>query len=216
MSIKIASILATTLALLSSSTHASANHELRNELTWLSERSFSMTDPDDPRHVEIQVNSQTFNRRQSSITLPNGADSLKESYGDWAVECNIVETWKKCSIGQFQYDQQQHAIMFSIEILPPENGDYRGSVRMPFGLKLSDGIRLKLDKQAVEQRGSFATCLLNGCLVPLIFSGSSIEAMKTGKTVVVSATAFSGGQSPTFNVSLKGFAAAIERLRELQ
>jgi invasion protein IalB len=211
-----ASILTAAVALLSGSAHAFANHEARDLRTWLSAHSFYVADRDDPRQVAVQVNAQTSYSGETSATLPNGADTLKESYGDWGVECRIIRTQKKCSIGQFQYDQKQRTMMFSIEILPPEDGDYRVTVRMPFGLSLPDGVRLKLDDQAVERRGSFATCLPNGCLVPLKFSAFSIEMIKTARTMTVSGTALGGGQSVTFDVSLKGFSAAIERLRELR
>jgi invasion protein IalB len=55
-----------------------------------------------------------------------------------------------------------------------------------------------------------------GCLVPFQFTNSSIEAMKGAKILKVGAKAYSGGKDAIFNASLKGFQAAVERLRVLQ
>lgn len=212
---KTATTLAAILLLLSGSAQAYANRPSQDDRTSPIGR-LVMADPNYRRLSEAQGRPQVSGPEQPPTSLPNGADALKESYGDWAVECSIVEARKKCSVGQFQYDQQQRAVIFSIEVLPPEDGGYKIAVMMPFGLNLPDGIRLKLDDGSAEQRGSFATCLPNGCLVPLKFTDSSIEAMKVAKILKVSATAFGDRQNPTFNVSLKGFSSAIERLEDLQ
>ncbi|MGK9264083.1 invasion associated locus B family protein [Sinorhizobium meliloti] len=171
---------------------------------------------DDGRHVDAQATPRTSVQGRKQATLPNGADALKETYGDWAVECTVIGIQNKCSLVPSQHDQQQRASMFSVEILIAESGENRLAVMMPFGLNLADGIRLTLDDRPAEQRGSFATCLPNGCLVPLTLPDASIEAIKKAKNLRVSATAFGGGQGPTFTVSLKGFSTAIERLKNLQ
>lgn len=209
------SLWAAILVLSSANVQAAAYRQSPDEGSWQVGRSVLAADPDNPRQPEAEM-SPYMSGPASSPVLPHGADALKETYGDWGVECRIVQLTKRCSLGQFQYNEEQHTLMFSIEIFPPEDGDYAVAITMPFGLNLADGIRLKLDEQSIEQRGSFGTCLPTGCLVPVKLTSSSIEAMKTAKALMVIATAFSGGQHPSFRVSLKGFSAAIERLEDLQ
>lgn len=208
-------VLAAIFVLLNNSAQASAGHLFDEEKSWLRESGTLLVEPSNRWQLDMQVSPQTSDEEQTS-TLPNGADGLKENYGDWGVECRIVEERRKCSIGQYQYNQQQRVTIFSIEILLSEDGNYSVLMIMPFGLNLSAGVLLRLDDQAADQRAGFLTCLPSGCLAPLKFSPDTIETLKQGKDMRVSATAFGGGQSPTFIVSLKGFSNAIQRLKELQ
>lgn len=208
-------VLAAIFVLLNNSAQASAGHLFDEEKSWLRESGTLLVEPNNRWQLDMHVSPQTSDEEQTS-TLPNGADGLKENYGDWGVECRIVEERRKCSVGQYQYNQQQRVTIFSIEILLSEDGNYSVLMVMPFGLNLSDGVLLRLDDQAADQRASFLTCLPSGCLAPLKFSPDTIETMKRAKDMRVSATAFGGGQSPTFIVSLKGFSNAIQRLKDLQ
>lgn len=211
---RMATLLAAILVVSGGNTQAFAYRKLQDEQSW--PPSNALAHLNGRRWGEVEMTQGTASEEPSSVTLPNGADAVKETYGDWAVECRIAQNARECSVGQYQFDQQQRLLMFSIEITQPKNGDYAAIITMPFGLNLPDGIRLRLGDQPVEQLAAFATCLPTGCLAPFKFSTSSIETMKTTKILTVSAKAYAGGKDTSFNVSLKGFPAAIERLKNLQ
>jgi invasion protein IalB len=212
---KTASLLAAVVVLSSAPAPASVYRESEGEPNWSSGRGFLAANPDEQSQAGFREALPHSAPQRTPITLPNGADEVKEIYGDWGVICRMIQSTKRCSAGHYQFDEKQQALMFSIEIFPPQDGGYAVAVTMPFGLSLPDGIILKLDGQVFE-RGGFATCFLGGCLVPLKFTSANIETMKSAKTLTVDAKAYAGGNDARLSVSLKGFSAAIERLRSLQ
>ncbi|WP_425644175.1 invasion associated locus B family protein [Agrobacterium leguminum] len=148
--------------------------------------------------------------------LPQGADSLKETYGDWALECKAEQTAVKCAVGQFQYDQKNGTAAFAMEVFLARNGAIRIQVLVPFGMKLSEGIRLQLDDEPDERRLDFDTCVSDGCLTSIMLSGQDMNAMTKAQILKVSGVHYSRGQNLTFPTSLKGFSAAIARLESFR
>ncbi|TPN20827.1 invasion associated locus B family protein [Mesorhizobium sp. B2-3-3] len=211
---KAATLVATILLLSGTDAQAAAYRELQGEQGWPGVRNvFLMADPNYGRRSDQGASSMG----RPTVSLSNGADAVKETYADWGVECRVVQNNKRCSVGQFQYVEQQRVLMFSIEIFPPDNnGDYLVAVTMPFGLSLSSAVNLRLDDHAFEQPQNFATCMPAGCLVPFKFSNSSIETMKKARTMVVGGKLYGSEKEANFSVSLKGFPAAIERLKYFQ
>lgn len=155
-------------------------------------------------------------KEDSQPALPNGVDTLKEGFGDWAVECKIVGAARRCSMGQYQQDRKTGRTVIAIAISPTENGSTKIMILMPLGLELAEGIRLKLDNWSVDHTEQFTTCISDGCLVPIAFSDATMEALKQAKTLTIAATVSSSGTSLAFNISLKGFAAAYARLMSLR
>ncbi|EXL01666.1 invasion protein [Brucella anthropi] len=153
--------------------------------------------------------------KKPAISLPNGAASINEIYGDWTVNCIIADNQKRCGFSQEQGNSQTGQRLFAIDLKPPADGQTNGVLLLPFGLKLDDGVKLKLDEQNLGQGARFSTCVPAGCLVPVRFPIVAIDAMKKGEKLVVTATRDGGGEVPTFTVSLNGFAAAINRVAEL-
>ncbi|MGL4289165.1 MAG: invasion associated locus B family protein [Phreatobacter sp.] len=147
--------------------------------------------------------------------LPNGATSINETYGDWTVDCRIIEGRKACALSQSQGNQQTGQRTFAIELRLPENGKTDGVLLLPFGLNLDLGVKLKIDEQDLGQGVRFSTCLPSGCLAPISLPTVATEALKKGTRLIVSATSLSSGEAATFNVSLNGFAAAIARIVQL-
>ena len=80
-----------------------------------------------------------------AATLPNGASSINESYGDWTVDCRIVERRKRCALSQAQGNKETGQRVFAIELQPPGGGKTDGTILMPFGLNLV--CRLLLEKK---------------------------------------------------------------------
>ncbi|MDH4990682.1 invasion associated locus B family protein [Aquamicrobium lusatiense] len=149
------------------------------------------------------------------VSLPNGASSINETYGDWTINCAIADRQKRCGFSQEQGNSQTGQRLFAIELQPPADGQTNGVLLLPFGLKLDDGVKLKLDEQNLGQGARFSTCVPAGCLVPVSFPTVATDAMKKGEKLIVTATRDGGGEAPTFIVSLAGFTAALNRISDL-
>ena len=147
--------------------------------------------------------------------LPNGATAINETFGDWTVDCRIVEGRKGCIMQQSQGNQQTGQRSFAIELRVPQTMRTEGLLLMPFGLNLDQGVKLKIDEQDLGQGARFSTCVPTGCLVPISLPTVATEAMKKGTRLIVTGTTLSSGEAATFNVSLNGFAPALARLTEL-
>lgn len=150
---------------------------------------------------------------QQPATLPGGASSLTETFGDWQVGCVVQGPAKRCAIMQEQANQQTRQRVFAIEIA--NAGDkLEGVLLMPFGLALERGATLQIDDQPITTAVKFRTCLPGGCLVPLTFDAKSIAGLRVGTMLKIRATA-DGGAEQLYSVSLKGFSQALDRINLL-
>lgn len=152
----------------------------------------------------------------TNVSLPNGATSINETYGDWIVNCAIADNRKTCVFSQDQGNAQTGQRLFGIELqAATPAGQTDGVLLLPFGLKLDDGIKLKIDEQALGQGARFSTCVPAGCVVPVSFPKAATDALRKGEKLIVSATRNDTGEPSTFNVSLNGFTSAMNRAAEL-
>jgi invasion protein IalB len=147
--------------------------------------------------------------------LPNGASSINETYGDWTVDCRLIEGQKQCALLQTQVNTQTKQRMFEIQLRTPKDGKTEGTVLMPFGLKIDSGALLTLDDKDLGQPLRFSTCLPQGCLMPVSFTTATIDSMKKAKTLGIASLNLGNGEVVAFKVSLEGFAPAIARVAEL-
>lgn len=149
------------------------------------------------------------------VTLPNGASSINETYGDWTVDCRITDRQKICLLSQAQGNNQTGQRIYAIELRPPADGKTEGVILMPFGLNLDSGAILKLDDKDLGKGLRFSTCAPQGCLLPVSFPTVATDAMRKGAKLVVASLNLSSGEAVTFNVSLNGFGAALDRMIQL-
>lgn len=173
--------------------------------------------PPAPRHAP-SASAQSLPVQQPAgpaATLPNGASSINESYGDWTVDCRIVDRRKQCALSQAQGNKETGQRVYAIELQPPVNGKTEGTILMPFGLNLDAGVILKLDDKDLGKGLRFSTCVPQGCLLPVSFPTVATEAMRKGTKLTVASLNLSSGEAVTFNVSLNGFGAALGRMTEL-
>lgn len=206
-----------TLAVLleqNSAAHSSVGAQAVDEL--LQRGKFTQLESDSKPQTNGEMKETPAVQENGQPGLPNGADALRESFGDWAVECKIVGTARACSMGLFQEDAKTRKKIIAMVISPPENGSTRIMILMPFGLALADGIRLKLDNRPTDHLAQFATCIPDGCLVLIAFSNASMETLKQAKTLTITATLYGSATGPAFTISLKGLAAAHARLMGLR
>ena len=150
-----------------------------------------------------------------SVQLPNGATAINEIYGDWTVDCRIVDNRKACVLLQSQANSQTGQRTFAIELRAPQDGKTEGTLLLPFGLNLDAGVKLKLDDRDIGPAVRFSTCVPAGCLAPVSFPTATTDALKKGTALVVGAITLRGGEAGSFPVSLSGFSAAIARVGSL-
>ena len=153
--------------------------------------------------------------QQPAETLPNGAAAINETFGDWTVDCRVVEGRKSCLLSQAQGDRQTGRRVYAIELRAPKDGKVDGAVLMPFGLKLDSGAVLTLDDKDFGSGLRFSTCVPAGCLLPVSLPTTAVTALKGGKQLTVGSLNLGDGQLVSFNVSLEGFSAALDRLTAL-
>jgi invasion protein IalB len=147
--------------------------------------------------------------------LPNGASSINEVYGNWAVACRILNGQKQCLLAHTESGSQTGKPLFAVELQMSKDGKVEGTILMPFGLKLDAGVTLTLDGEDLGSPLRFATCVQQGCLLPISFPTTTVVAMKKSKTLTVGAPDLGSGDVVSFKVPLEGFAAAIARISEL-
>ncbi|MEH2626459.1 invasion protein IalB [Bradyrhizobium sp. AZCC 1719] len=150
-----------------------------------------------------------------AMTLPNGASSINETYGDWTVDCRIANNQKQCLLSHAQGNNQTGQRIFAIELRPPSEGKTEGAILMPFGLNLDSGAILKLDDKDLGKGLRFSTCVPQGCLLPVSFPAAATDAMRKAGKLVVASLNLSSGDAVTFNVSLNGFGTALDRMTQL-
>ena len=151
--------------------------------------------------------------KEATATLPGGASALQENYGDWSVLCRIIDNARLCALSQQQMQQNGQRVL-AIEIREGKAGVLEATLILPFGLLLDAGITLAVDDDKAGVALRFSTCLPAGCLVPATFDAAMLERLRTGKVLKLVASG-ANGQSTPLSLSLEGFAAASDRLKEL-
>ncbi|UXN75765.1 invasion associated locus B family protein (plasmid) [Devosia sp. A8/3-2] len=152
----------------------------------------------------------------SAATLPNGASSITETFGDWTVNCAIQNDQKVCATSQAQGNSQTGQQVFAIELYASQQGVRNGVLILPFGLDIQSPVTLKIDEQALGSGSKFTTCMPGGCVVPVVFPPNELEALKKGTMLVIAARSASAPAEPAeFSVSLSGFTAALGRIDQL-
>jgi len=144
--------------------------------------------------------------------LPGGATTLNETHGDWTVACATPEGNVRCAVSQVQINSQNRQRVLSVELTATEGGAaVGGTLVMPFGLALDQGVVLSIDESEPLASLRFSTCLPAGCLVPLTFNMDAVTAMRAGTALKVKAAANESGQEVNFSISLSGFTSALTR-----
>jgi invasion protein IalB len=150
--------------------------------------------------------------------LPGGATSLNESHGDWALRCGergaAGDATTLCSVTQTQIDKNTKRRVLAIALNPQKGGGIKGIVMMPFGLLLDNGATFQLDDGAATSPTHFRTCVPAGCILPIDWPDSTVKAMRSAKTLKISAVMDNGKPAP-FSISMNGFDGAMDRAAEL-
>jgi len=106
--------------------------------------------------------------------------------------------------------------VLAIELAAAEGGNAAGgTLVLPFGLNLDQGVVLSIDEGESLPPLRFSTCLPAGCVVPLAFNQDAVTAMRSGTALKVKVAANDSGQEANFSISLSGFTSALTRAAEL-
>lgn len=148
--------------------------------------------------------------------LPGGATTLNETHADWTVTCTAPEGMVRCVVSQTQVSNENRQRILAVELSATENAQAAsGTLVLPFGLDLDQGVVLSVDEGDSLPALRFSTCLPAGCLVPLSFNADTVTAIRAGTALKVKAVANDSGQEINFSISLSGFTSALARAAEL-
>ncbi|MBZ9850375.1 invasion associated locus B family protein [Mesorhizobium sp. CA14] len=154
---------------------------------------------------------------QDTAALPGGATSLREGHADWTVSCNLATQngagVKVCALSQEQTDSQSRQRVLAMELRPAGEA-VQGTLVLPFGLALDQGVTLQIDDGPTLPPLRFRTCLPGGCIVDLSFDAETLAILREGKSLKVKVIA-DGGKETVLALSLNGFPSAADRTVEL-
>lgn len=150
--------------------------------------------------------------QNAGSTLPGGASSLQETYQDWSLSCQGSQK-VVCAVSQQQAQQNGQRVL-AVELRGGTEGGISGNLVLPFGLLLDAGAVLQIDDGQPRAPLRFSTCVPAGCLVPLDFDAKTIAALRPGTALKIKVQNMDK-QEVTLSVSLKGLAAALDRLKVL-
>lgn len=144
--------------------------------------------------------------------LPNGASSLQETYQDWQLSCTIHDNARACSILQDQ-SQRNGQRLLAVELGMRSDGAVV-TLLLPFGILLDPGIAPQIDDQPPLSALRFRTCLPTGCVAVFPVDAETLRKLRTGSVLRLKVTT-AAQTALVFSVSLKGLAAAVDRLAAL-
>jgi invasion protein IalB len=166
----------------------------------------------------------------AAVGQSNGQDatpsSLSETYGDWVVQCANAPApspagqqpamKRLCRMSQSlaQNNSNQRVLMIVFDGTPKDKQRLSGTVIAPFGVDLSSGLSLRI-KADVYVKAAYKTCLPQGCVAPIAADAKFESALRANDKLTVVMTASDTGEPVSLEVSLKGLAQGLDRLRTL-
>lgn len=138
-------------------------------------------------------------------------DSLNETYGAWTMKCGAGLTG--CHVTQSMFAKDGNQRLMRVTVFSPPDGDGTTIFRAltPLGSRLSEGAVIEVDGGS-QTKMAFATCLARGCLAETALTPELEADLTDGKTLAVMIVAAAGGKTIRFELSLDGFAPALERM----
>jgi len=143
--------------------------------------------------------------------FPGGARSITEAHGDWELLCGLVAQARTCLVTQTLADEQNGQRLLSVELEPSGAGAATGTLLLPFGLLLTEGIRIQADAAFVGEARPFQVCYEHGCHVNLVFNQAEMELLRRGNAINFIGKLADSGETITLSASLSGIANALGR-----
>jgi invasion protein IalB len=151
--------------------------------------------------TKAEVPAQAAKQRAETAT--------REVVGDWIVACSSPKTGHKtCVMSQTLASKKLKQPVSVLLIGKDRTGKLKGSLRMPVGVSLQEGVVIRIEHQD-PFTVPFATCHRIGCFAPFDLSEPLVGKLKTASNITVVAHSVSQ-QALSFNFSTRGFSNAYE------
>jgi invasion protein IalB len=161
-----------------------------------------------PKALKVPVPEET--RQAPEANAPQW--TLKATHGQWGVLCNSA-TPNACRAAQTQksLDEKNPGNLLQV-LFASEKGKMFGVFTLPFGVDLRAGIALRID-EGVEVKGSFMTCLPDGCQSITEVDEAFLAQIRNGKVLKVGFRSWGGGDKTlVVDVPLEGASQAIDEV----
>lgn len=168
------------------------------------------------RHFLLALSAATLTTAAMAQTAEGvqAPSTLSETYEAWTVQCaNRAEgeqIQRTCQMSQELLQQGTGQRVLMVAIGNADQGGAKGTMVLPFGLRLSDGVSVNIAEEEVL-RGVYRTCLPAGCVSEIDLSEELLGKLANAEAASVLMTA-DNGQPVKTDVSLKGFKPAYQRL----
>lgn len=134
--------------------------------------------------------------------------------GQWSLSCAGKNDQQECSVtNELRLIKDNQRILL-LEIRSDDMRSANAILTLPFGLSVSEGITVQVDKNPASLRVPFSTCLPQGCIVLWKADELALTAMRQGKLLRFKADV-NGHGSVIFEVSLQGFSESFLQMVEL-
>lgn len=148
-----------------------------------------------------------------------GKDFIKEEFDDWDILCTIVAEGKKpnCRLYQVLEDENGGAVAELSIIALSEKAQAEAGVNFvsPLGTLLTSQVSLRIDSGQVK-RYPFGWCEAQGCVARFGLTKPELGNLKKGNKAIFTIAAAAAPKNPlVLTVSLKGYTAAWDALKEL-
>jgi invasion protein IalB len=148
---------------------------------------------------------------QGGQPAPN---QTREQVQDWVVRCLEAQANqpKRCEMVQVLSDRNsKREVLVMVVGYTGEKTPPQAVLVLPLGVLLPAGVSLKID-QGAPKTIPYRHCEPQGCIAPWQMTEVDLGALRAGTTLTVSVNDH-GGKSVDLPVSLKGFTAALGKIR---
>jgi invasion protein IalB len=146
---------------------------------------------------------------------PN-APNLTETQGDWTIRCFNVRGPAPCEILQVAVNKESQQRVLSVSIAyVPQRTAFALQVAVPLGVSVAKGMTLNAGPKTM--RGvHYSRCTRDGCFVEVIVDSATIDALaRVGASTNILVYPYGRTTDAKLPLSLKGFAPAVVRLKQL-
>lgn len=154
---------------------------------------------------------KTNNENQAPITQTH---RMQVSPALWAVERAGCEGHE---VNVIRYHELRNGLTkVMIDLGFANGGEMRGILVLPPSIKVSEGVRFRIDNGDLTQKIPIVASSAFRCVSKLHFKSTMIEQLKSAKVLNIYATATLKNKKIVFSISLAGFDEAIQSLAEMR